>query len=88
MAKFGVFAAALRAGEISLAIAGILSALVAAFFYLKVVVVLYMKEPSGQNDVRSLNVTETLALVTTGAATLLLGVHPQPFLDLLDNILI
>jgi NADH-quinone oxidoreductase subunit N len=88
MAKFGVFAAAVRAGEISLAIAGILSALVAAFFYLKVVVVLYMKEPSGQNDVRSLNVTETLALVTTGAAILLLGVCPQPLLDLLNNILI
>ena len=52
MAKFAVFSAALRAGEVSLALAGIASALVAVFFYLRVVVVLYMKSPKEQSEVR------------------------------------
>lgn len=86
--KFGVFNAALRQGETSLAIIGILSALVAVFFYLRVVVMLYMK-PSGENgELRSPGFPEIIALAVPTAATLLLGIHPQPLLDLLAKILI
>ena len=87
MAKFAVFAAALRAGEVTLALAGIASALVAVFFYLRVVVVLYMKTATEKPDVRSLSLAEMLALSLPGVVILLLGVYPQPLLDLLKNIL-
>jgi len=87
MAKFAVFSAALRAGEVSLALAGIAAALVAVFFYLRVVVMLYMKNPAEPADVRSPSIPEILALVIPSAAILLLGVYPQPLLDLLKNIL-
>jgi NADH-quinone oxidoreductase subunit N len=87
MAKFAVFSAALRAGEVSLALAGIASALVAVFFYLRVVVVLYMKAAPEQSAVRSPGLAEILGLGIPSAAILLLGVHPQPLLDLLTKIL-
>lgn len=89
--KFGVFAAALRGGETSLAVIGMLAALVAVYFYLRIVVMMYMK--SGQEsadipaDIRSLNVSEIVALAVPTAATLLLGIYPQPLLDLLTKIL-
>ena len=89
MGKFAVFAAALRGGEFTLALVGILSALVAVFFYLRVVVVMYMK-PSADpvEPARILNVAEIIALLVPTAVMLLLGVYPQPLLELLGKILI
>jgi len=87
MAKFAVFSAALRAGEIPLALAGMASALVAVFFYLRIVVVLYMKKPAELTGLRPPGLAEMLALIISGVAILLLGVHPQPLLELLKNIL-
>jgi len=88
MAKFAVFSAALRAGEVTLALAGIAAALVGVFFYLRVVVVLYMKASTEQSVVRSPGLAEMLGLGIPSVAILLLGVYPQPLLDLLSKILI
>ena len=89
MGKFAVFAAALRGGEFTLALVGILSALVAVFFYLRVVVVMYMK-PSADpiEPARTLNVAEIIALLVPTLVMVLLGVYPQPLLELLEKILI
>ena len=89
MGKFAVFAAALRGGEFTLALVGILSALVAVFFYLRVVVVMYMK-PSADpvEPARILNVAEIIALLVPTLVMVLLGVYPQPLLELLEKILI
>ncbi len=89
MGKFAVFSAALRGGEFTLALVGILSALVAVFFYLRVVIVLYMKSsevPVGL--VRKLSSAEIAALLVPTVVMVLLGVYPQPLLKLLEIILI
>jgi len=89
MGKFAVFAAALRGGESTLAIVGILSALVSVFFYLRIVVVMYMKPSEFPADpVRKLNVAEIIALLVPTIVMLLLGVYPQPLLKLLEEILL
>ncbi len=49
LAKFYVFGAAVREGHAVLAIAGVLASLVSVAYYLKVIVVMYMREPV--NDV-------------------------------------
>ena len=88
MAKFAVFNAALRGGEITLAVVGILMALVAVVFYLRVVVTLYMRQadvPAAES--RPLLLSETVALVIPTVVTLLLGIYPTPLLDLLMSIL-
>jgi NADH-quinone oxidoreductase subunit N len=87
MGKFGVFAAALRGGETALAVIGMLAALVAVYFYLRVVVMLYMKPVQENVHMRSLNFFEIFALAAPTAVTVLLGIHPQPMLDLLTKIL-
>ena len=43
--KFYVFSAAVKAGYIGLAVIGVLMSAVSAYFYLRVLVVMYMKEP-------------------------------------------
>ncbi|MEW6774736.1 MAG: NADH-quinone oxidoreductase subunit N [Bdellovibrionota bacterium] len=45
-AKFYLFGAALRAGYTTLAVLGILSSVIGAFYYLRVVVALYMESPT------------------------------------------
>ena len=45
VAKVGVFSAAIRAGHTSLALIGVISSVVAAFFYLRVIVLMYMQVP-------------------------------------------
>ncbi|MDR3580546.1 MAG: NADH-quinone oxidoreductase subunit N [Oryzomonas sp.] len=88
MAKFAVFSAALRAGEIALAMVGVLTALVAVFFYLRVVVALYMRPVDGaEAAARRLTGSEALALAIPTLVTVVMGVYPSPLLDLLARIM-
>lgn len=88
MAKFGVFTAALRGGETVLALAGVLMALVAVFFYLRVVVVLYMKPSGAKTHVdRPLSPLERLALIIPMLAMIALGVYPSALMELLAQLL-
>src|SRR5439155_10707820 len=45
--KFFVFQAAIQAGETGLVVAGVLTTAIAAFFYLRLIVVMWLQEPSG-----------------------------------------
>jgi NADH-quinone oxidoreductase subunit N len=88
MAKFAVFSAALRGGEVVLAVVGIMTALVSVFFYLRVVVTLYMKPAEGgEGEGRRLRLSEFLALGIPLAVMIVLGVFPSPLLELLARIL-
>lgn len=74
--KFLIFAAALRAGEIALAVIGILLAAVSIYYYLRVVVVLYFKEATRGEGVRP-HLLESVVLSVAAAAILLLGLWPN-----------
>jgi NADH-quinone oxidoreductase subunit N len=89
MGKFAVFSSALRGGEYTLALVGIISALVAVFFYLRIVIVLYMKPSALPVEPPRMPVrAEIVALLVPTVVLLLLGVCPQPLLELLEKILI
>jgi NADH-quinone oxidoreductase subunit N len=77
--KFLIFAAALRAGEVTLAVIGILLAAVSIYYYLRVVVVLYFKDVTHGDDVRP-NSLEYFVLSVAAAAILLLGLWPNTLL--------
>jgi NADH-quinone oxidoreductase subunit N len=77
--KFYLFQAAIDAGLVWLAMVGVLTSLISAAFYLRVVVVMYMH--AGEAEPRSerwLNLTVGL----TAALTFVLGVVPAPVLAL------
>jgi NADH-quinone oxidoreductase subunit N len=81
VAKFSVFMAVIRAGYTPLALIGVVFSVVSAFFYLRVVVLMYMKEPRLEVPV-STSLPLKIVLATTAAAIVLLGVYPAPLLDL------
>jgi NADH-quinone oxidoreductase subunit N len=76
--KFAIFFAAIRAGEVSLAIIGILSAAVAAYYYRRVVVQLYQVDGEKVGGaVRGRDLGECLVMLVSSAAILVLGVFPD-----------
>ncbi|MQS03181.1 NADH-quinone oxidoreductase subunit NuoN [Streptomyces alkaliterrae] len=81
--KFAVFKAAAEGGAGVLVVVGVLSSAVAAFFYLRVIVLMFFSEPAAEGP--TVAIPSVLTKATIGiavAATLLLGVLPQYFLDL------
>ncbi len=84
MAKFSVFSASIDAREYSLAIVGVLSAVVAMFFYLRLIVLMYMTSPEEGDDTGpgfELDAATGTALALAAVATVVLGVVPGPVLD-------
>ncbi|MGW8193122.1 MAG: NADH-quinone oxidoreductase subunit N [Desulforhopalus sp.] len=80
--KFLIFAAALRAGEITLAIVGIITAAVSIYYYLRLVTVLYLhrREDAGGETI---GLPETVVLGLSTVLIILLGIFPQHLLALL-----
>jgi NADH-quinone oxidoreductase subunit N len=77
VAKVGVFTAAIDAGHWSLALIGVIASVAAAFFYLRVIVTMYMREPESvrHEDAEGWAVPRATAVVLA-AGTLVLGVFP------------
>jgi NADH-quinone oxidoreductase subunit N len=77
--KYYIFQTAVHANLIGLALIGVLTSLVSAYYYLRVVVVMYMK--SGNAQPRS-EFWLNGAVGLTAAVTLVLGVLPAPLFNL------
>jgi NADH-quinone oxidoreductase subunit N len=81
--KWAVFASALAGGAWPLVVVAVLMSAVAAFFYLRVIVLMYFSEPIGEGPtVTTPSVLTTIVIAVGFTATLLLGVVPGPILDL------
>lgn len=76
-AKFAVFAAALGDGMAPLVIVALVASAVAAFFYLRVIVLMYFSEPAPDGPTVTVPGAFTTAAITLGVlVTLLLGILP------------
>ena len=80
--KFYLFGAAVRAGFVWLAVLGVLNSAVAAYYYLRVIVTMYMQEPDGQSASVAPSFAGGLALTIAVIGVVLLGLMPAPFVDL------
>jgi NADH-quinone oxidoreductase subunit N len=75
--KFAVFSAALADGMAPLVIVALVASAVAAFFYLRVIVLMYFSEPAPDGPAVTVPGAFTTAAITLGVLiTLLLGVVP------------
>jgi NADH-quinone oxidoreductase subunit N len=81
-AKFYVFSAALQGAHplMGLVIIGVLNSAIAAYYYLRVIVVMYMREPREDAPVAPISLGLGFALGLSLAATFFLGVYPNPVL--------
>jgi NADH-quinone oxidoreductase subunit N len=81
--KFAVFQAAAEGGAVPLVIVGVVSSAIAAFFYARVIVLMFFSEPpTNVALVARSSVLTTAVIVISAAATAVLGIFPQPVLDL------
>ncbi len=81
--KFAVFQAAVAGHATPLVIVALVTSAIAAFFYVRVIVLMFFQEPATEGPIVVTRPTLTYAAVGVGAiVTLLLGVAPQPLLDL------
>lgn len=85
--KFFIFYAAIRGNEIPLAVFGILTAAVSVYFYLRVVVNLYMHPEEAAIETNPSTPPESMVLVFATLAILIIGVWPQPLLEMIDKVL-
>ncbi|HUF94274.1 MAG TPA: NADH-quinone oxidoreductase subunit N [Candidatus Limnocylindria bacterium] len=85
--KFYLFGAAVRSGYVWLAVVGVLNSAVAAYYYLRVIVYMYMREPDGSSapTVYAPSFAGGLALAVSLAGIVLLGLMPAPFVDLAQS---
>lgn len=84
--KFLIFTAAIKGGEISLAVIGILTSAVSAYYYLRVVAHLYLNRATAA-CYNSPPAGEAVVMGTVSAAIVLLGLWPSPLLNLLFQII-
>ncbi len=81
--KFAVFSAAAGGGATPLVVVGVLASAVAAFFYVRVIVLMFFSEPAVDGPTVAVPSVFTTAAVSLGVVvTVLLGIVPQPLLDL------
>jgi NADH-quinone oxidoreductase subunit N len=81
-AKFYVFSAALQANLVGLVIIGVLNSAIGAYYYLRVIVMMYMREPRGEEaPVSPIPLALGAALAISVIATIYLGVLPGQVLQ-------
>jgi NADH-quinone oxidoreductase subunit N len=94
VAKFNVFAASVDAREYGLTLVGVITTVIAAFFYLRVIVLMYMSGPADTDpaaadtvDTRPFDVDPAtgFALGLAVVATVVMGVIPGSFLNFAES---
>jgi NADH-quinone oxidoreductase subunit N len=84
--KFYIFKAALDANLYWLTVLGLLNSAVAAYYYLRIIVVMYMHEPTTASDgLQPLSPGLKTALLASALATIVLGIFPSWVLDFAGN---
>ncbi|HEY5990222.1 MAG TPA: NADH-quinone oxidoreductase subunit NuoN [Streptosporangiaceae bacterium] len=84
--KFAVFQAAIAGGALPLVIVGVLSSAIAAFFYVRVIVLMFFSDPAPDGPVVVAPGLFTGTTVAVGAVTTLaFGIAPGPLLSLASH---
>jgi NADH-quinone oxidoreductase subunit N len=82
MGKFYIFSAAIEAKQVALAVAGVLTSVVSVYYYLRVTVVMFMREPAAGANTGAVTPGMALATAVAAAGTLYLGVFPGSWWEL------
>jgi NADH-quinone oxidoreductase subunit N len=84
--KFAIFSSAYESGNTSVLIFGVLSSAIAAFFYIRVIVLMFFKDPV--EDGTSVVIPSALTLATIAISTtvtLILGIYPAPLINFIET---
>jgi NADH-quinone oxidoreductase subunit N len=84
IAKVAVFSAAVQAGYWPLVLIAVIASVIAAFFYIRVIVLMYMQDPAESVVLERTSVAQ-VAVAVPAALTLLFGVLPGLLFGLLKS---
>ena len=87
MGKLYIFSSAVESELYGLAVIGVLNAVIAVYYYLRVVIFMYMKETVLDFSYLSARPVMTLSLSISVGGIIYLGIFPQSLINLLTNIL-
>jgi NADH-quinone oxidoreductase subunit N len=79
--KFYIFRSAVESGQIWLVIIGAINTAISAFYYLRVVVAMYMREPEAELDFLAYPRLLIVALTLAAIGVVLIGILPSYFLS-------
>ncbi len=84
--KFSIFSAAYQSGSVATLIAGVLSSAIAAFFYIRVIVLMFFKDSveDGTSVVIPSALTST-TIAISAVVTLVLGIFPAPLINFIAS---
>ncbi|HSP86528.1 MAG TPA: NADH-quinone oxidoreductase subunit N, partial [Ignavibacteriaceae bacterium] len=84
--KYYVFIAAIKADMVWLAIVGVISSAISVYFYLRIVVLMYFKDPESEISISNHN-TGLLAVIISVLLVIVLGLAPGSIIDLITSFL-
>lgn len=85
--KFTIFTAAYESGNIGVVVVGVLSSAIAAFFYIRVIVMMFFSDPEADAVSVIIPSKFTTSVIWIAAlGTVVLGVFPTPLIDLISNL--
>ncbi|HEY1841879.1 MAG TPA: NADH-quinone oxidoreductase subunit NuoN [Mycobacterium sp.] len=86
VSKLAVFSSAAAGGAVPLVIIGVIASAVAAYFYVRVIVLMFFTEPhTEQVHVVMPGFWSKAAIAVCAVVTIGLGIYPQPLLDLVQQ---
>lgn len=80
--KFYIFSAAIKSGYIGLAVIGMINSVISVYYYLRIIAVMYMKEPTRDFNPLTLSPLIVAAIVISVVGTLHLGIFPSKIMEI------
>jgi len=85
-AKFGVFTAAISGGATSLVLVGVVASVIAAVFYVRVIILMFFSEPIPDGPFVSIpSIFTTISITVAAVVTLIIGLFPQFVINLISS---
>jgi NADH-quinone oxidoreductase subunit N len=82
MGKFYIFSAAVKQGYLALTIIGVLNSLVSVYYYLRVTIMMFMKEPEGEPAAVIFQPALIIVLIVAVFFTIQMGLFPATYLQI------
>jgi NADH-quinone oxidoreductase subunit N len=83
--KFYIFSAAMKSGYVGLAVIGVINSVISVYYYLRITVIMYMKEPTRDFSPLTISPLIVAAIVISVIGTLQLGIFPSKVMEIVQH---
>ncbi len=83
--KFYIFSAAIKSGYVGLAVIGVINSVISVYFYLRITVIMYMKESTRDFHPLTISPLIVAAIVISVIGTLQLGIFPSKVMEIAQH---